>query len=64
MDEDLQEDIVYTLRRGPTVEMNAHDIVSGRNLWRSYLVGFILDERSFFVRRIQTILNSAWGSQC
>ena len=48
MDEKLQEDIFYTSRCGLIVDINSQDLVISGNLWSSYLVGFFLDERSFF----------------
>ena len=66
MNEDLKrerererEDIIHTSRCGPIVEINAQDPAISRNLWNSCLVGFLLEERSFFPRRLQTILNRA-----
>ena len=63
MEEEFQGEIIYTARRGPIVEMNPHDITATRNLWSSCLVGFLLDDRSFSPRRLQTILSAAWELQ-
>ena len=61
LDEDLQEDVFYTPKCGPIVKMNSQDLVINRNLWSSYLIGFFLDERFFFIERSK--LNSVWELQ-
>ena len=47
MEDDFQEEIIYTARRGPIVEMPSNEPASNRTLWQSCLVGFLLDEDAF-----------------
>ena len=47
-------------RRGPISQLDIVSLEKNRVLWRHCLVGYLLDRRCFSVRRMQSILNSAW----
>ena len=47
-------------RRGPIIQLDSVSLERNRVLWRHCLVVYLLDRRRFSIRRMQSILNSAW----
>ncbi|KAK7836351.1 hypothetical protein CFP56_022712 [Quercus suber] len=47
-------------RKGLVIQLDSVSLERNKVLWRHCLVGYLLDERRFSIRRMQSILNSAW----
>ena len=47
-------------RRGLVIQLDSVSLERNRVLWRQCLLVYLLDKRYFSVRRMQSILNSAW----
>ena len=59
----MKEAVYNGSRRGPIVELDPQILHENRHRWSKCLIGYLLDERSFFAIRVQPILQQAWQLQ-
>ena len=60
MEDGMQEALYNRSRRGPIVELDQQILHENKHRWSRCLIGYLLDERSFSVICMQTILRQAW----